>query len=241
MSQVHFRKSDLPVRVTQLEKRISDACLKKKRSRAEIQLVAVSKLQPSSAVKEAWLLGQKVFGENYLQEANGKKAVLSDLAIEWHFIGHLQSNKAKQVVGNFSLIHSVDSLKLVQALDRLAKDKNLIQKILIEVNLAGEQSKSGLSKEQCAELIAKAAEFPNLKFCGLMSLPPLGPSPESSRPYFRELRELRTKCIFLLPDHLQNYFIHLSMGTTGDFEVAIEEGATLIRVGTAYFGERESP
>lgn len=238
MSQNSIDWANLHKNAVLLEQRIQSACLKAGRKREEVTLIAVSKLQPCDLIREATTLGQRVFGENYVQEAKQKQMDLKDLQLNWHLIGHLQKNKAKLVVGEFSLIHSVDSLELAQLLNRICSEKDLRQAVLLEVNLSGEGSKSGMTEKECLELVSKAKDFPRLIFSGLMTMPPLSSTPENSRSYFKKLNLLLAEGQSKLSDSDQKNFCQLSMGTTGDFEVAIEEGATLIRVGTAYFGER---
>ena len=215
----------------EVRRRINAAALRAGRE-AQVRLVAVSKTVPVELIREAVAAGQRLFGENYLQEARGKIEVLGEAA-DWHFIGHLQSNKAKAAVELFELIHGVDRLKLAKALDAAAASLGKVQKILMQVNLAGEASKSGVSPEGAPELLRQIALLPHLQVLGLMTMPPFL-APEAVRPYFRALRELR--------DHLQDLsgrpLPELSMGMSGDYEVAIEAGATLVRVGTAIFGSR---
>ncbi len=198
-----------------------------------VRLVAVSKTVPLEHIQAAVAAGQLLFGENYLQEARPKIAALGP-ALSWHFIGHLQSNKAKAAAGLFDVIHGVDSLKLAQALNSAAASKGDIQKILIQINLAGEASKSGAAPETVPGLLREIGRLPHLRVLGLMALPPWLADPEAVRPYFRALREMR--------DRLEAYggqpLMELSMGMSGDFEVAVAEGATLVRVGTAIFGSR---
>jgi len=197
-----------------------------------VKLVAVSKTVDQGRIKEAWHAGQHIFGENYLQEAKAKIAALGP-GPAWHFIGHLQSNKAKAAVELFGLIHGVDRLKLAQALEKAAAQMGKVQEILIQVNLAGEESKSGTSPEAAAGLLQEIGQLPHLRVKGLMTMPPFL-DPEEVRPYFRALRELRDRLEQLDLGKLPE----LSMGMSGDYEVAVEEGATLVRVGTAIFGRR---
>lgn len=221
--------------LTEVKKRIEAAARRAGRGLGQVRLVAVSKTVPVARLQEAVAAGQTLFGENYLQEAQPKIAALGDAA-HWHFVGHLQTKKAKGVVGLFDLIHSVDRLKLAQALDQAAARLGRIQDILIQVNLAGEASKSGAAPGEVADLLEEIGKLPHLRVMGLMTMPPWFDEPERVRPYFRALRELRDRLEELrlsasgLPE--------LSMGMTGDFEVAVEEGATLVRVGAAIFGER---
>ena len=212
--------------------RMAAAARRAGRDPAGVRLVAVSKTVPVELIRQAVAAGQRLFGENYLQEARGKIEALGEAA-SWHFIGHLQSNKAKAAVDRFELIHGVDRLKLARALEAAAASLESSQKILMQVNLAGEASKSGTSPEAAAELWREISRLPHLRLVGLMTMPPFL-DPEAVRPYFRALRELRER----LQDLGGTPLPELSMGMSGDFEVAIEEGATLVRVGTAIFGSR---
>ncbi len=204
----------------------------------EAKILAVSKLQPADKIRQLHAQGQKLFGENYVQEALDKIELLADIPdLEWHFIGHLQKNKAKQVVGHFSLIHSVDSLELAQVLDRQCVIKSLSQKILLQVNLAGEISKGGFSRQRVRELWPRLTELQNLRICGLMTMPPLTETEVEVRPYFRELRELLQE-LRPITDRKRHPLTELSMGTSHDYAVAVSEGATILRLGTILFGER---
>jgi pyridoxal phosphate enzyme (YggS family) len=215
-----------------VKRRITAAALRAGRDPGAVRLVAVSKTMPVERLQEAVAAGQRLFGENYLQEARGKIAALPE-AVSWHFIGHLQSNKARGAVELFELIHGVDRLKLARALDAAAASLDKVQDILVQVNLAGEASKSGAAPETAPELLRQISRLSRLKVRGLMTMPPFLP-PEAVRPYFHALRELREHCRDLTGLPLPE----LSMGMSGDFEVAVEEGATLVRVGTAIFGSR---
>ena len=207
------------------------------RDSASVQLVAVSKTIAADRVREALEAGVTIVGENYVQEARDKFQALVQYPVSWHFIGHLQSNKAKYAVRLFDLIHSVDSLKLAGELDKQAAKVDKIQSILIQVNISGEGTKSGIAAEETSALIIAISQLKNLSIKGLMTMPPYFYQPEKVRPFFAALRRLR--------DDIQDRSIpnvamqELSMGMTGDFEVAIEEGATLVRIGTAIFGERK--
>jgi PLP dependent protein len=216
----------------EVRSRIKTAALRAGRDPEAVRLVAVSKIIPVERLQEALAADQRLFGENYLQEARGKIAALNE-GVSWHFIGHLQSNKARGAVELFELIHGVDRLKLAQALDAAAASLDQVQNILIQVNLAGEASKSGAAPEAVLELLRQLRLLPHLKVLGLMTMPPFLP-PEAVRPFFRALRELREPCQDLTGLPLPE----LSMGMSGDYEVAVEEGATLVRVGTAIFGSR---
>ncbi|RLA90896.1 MAG: YggS family pyridoxal phosphate-dependent enzyme [Deltaproteobacteria bacterium] len=200
----------------------------------EVKLVAVSKTVDLERMRRAIAAGVKILGENYLQEAQTKIAALGQV-VSWHFIGNLQTNKAAGAVAGFDLIHSVDRLKLAQALEKAAQKLGKIQEILIEVNLAGEASKSGVAPEDAAALIEAIAALPHLRLRGLMTMPPWFNEPEAVRPYFKQLRELKDRLSRSFPEIQLS---ELSMGMSGDFEAAIAEGATLVRIGTAIFGAR---
>ncbi len=202
------------------------------------KLLAVSKLQTSERIREIYQLGQRKFAENYVQEALEKLDSLQDLVeIEWHLIGHLQKNKAKLVVGRFHLIHSVDSLELAEVLNKACINKNIHQSILVQVNLAKEATKSGFDKAALWTAWNQLVQLSHLKICGFMTMPPLTETGESARPYFRQLRELRED-LAKNTDLKTHPLNELSMGTSHDFKVAIEEGATIVRLGTILFGER---
>jgi pyridoxal phosphate enzyme (YggS family) len=228
--------STLKARLAQVRTRICQAAESCDRDPDEIRLVAVSKTKPADMAAEAVRAGVTILGENYIQEARQKVADLADLAVSWHLIGHLQSNKAKYAVRIFDLIHSVDSLKLARELDRQAARFDRVQEILIQVNISRESSKSGARERDTADLLRACAQLDHLRVSGLMTMPPFFDQPERARPYFRALRILRDRLMTLESHRIQ--LSELSMGMTGDFEVAIEEGATLVRVGTAIFGAR---
>ncbi len=220
-----------------VRQRITETCIRCGRDPGAVRLVCVSKTMRAETVLPAIQAGADLFGENYIQEALEKCTVLAEYPVLWHFIGHLQTNKAKYAVKLFDLIHTVDSLRLAAELDREARKIGKVQKILIQVNMGKEASKSGIDAESAETLIRDLAAFPNILVRGMMVIPPFFDEPERVRPYFRGLRELR--------DTLNKPGIsgigldELSMGMTGDFEAAIEEGATLVRIGTAIFGERQ--
>jgi pyridoxal phosphate enzyme (YggS family) len=226
---------DLKNRLENVNDRINKAALKCGRDPENIYLVAVSKTIPANRVKEAIELGVTILGENYVQEARDKFNVLGTYPVSWHFIGHLQTNKAKYAVRLFDLIHSVDTLKLARELDKQAKKVNKFQDILIQINVSKEPSKSGSDIENAANLIKDIVHLENVSLKGFMAMPPFFNNPEKARPYFIALRNLRDQIQKTLPGVALN---ELSMGMTGDFEVAIEEGATFVRIGTAIFGER---
>ena len=224
--------SQIAQNLAEVRRRIAAAAHRAGRDPAAVRLVAVSKTMPLELIRQAVAAGQRLFGENYLQEAQPKIEALGQAA-SWHFIGHLQSKKAKAVVALCELIHGVDRLKLAQALDAAAAQMGKVQDILMQVNLAEEATKSGVAPEAAPELLREISHLPHLRLMGLMTMPPFL-APEAVRPYFRALRELRDRLTDLSGQPLPE----LSMGMSGDFEVAIEEGATLVRVGTAIFGSR---
>ena len=223
--------------IAAIRERIIRAAERSGRQAKEVKLVAVSKTVDAGAIKEAIKTGLRIFGENRVQEARDKIAILrfeaANQDLEWHLIGHLQRNKAKYAVGLFELIHSVDSVALADELQRQADKAGRAQRILVEVKLSEEDTKAGIAEKDLAALVEHISGLKDLVLEGLMMMPPFFGNPEEARPYFRRLRELR--------DELQNkgFKLHeLSMGMSNDFEVAIEEGATLVRVGTSIFGER---
>ncbi|MBI1912972.1 MAG: YggS family pyridoxal phosphate-dependent enzyme [Deltaproteobacteria bacterium] len=214
--------------------RINRAARKAGRDPSEVTLVAVTKTVEPKKIKEAISGGVRVFGENYIQEAEEKIAKIKEKNIKWHFVGHLQKNKAKLAVEMFDLIHTVDSVELAAELNKRAKEP---QDVLIEVNIGREKTKTGVDAEGAVKLARAMSELENLKLKGLMTIPPFFEEPEMSRPYFVMLRRLAER---INKERIPRVFLHeLSMGMSNDFEVAIEEGATLIRVGTAIFGPRE--
>ncbi len=218
-----------------VEEEIRKACERSGRSREEVTLIAVSKTKPVSMLEEAYGLGVRVFGENKVQELVEKYDTLPE-DIEWHMIGHLQRNKIKYIIGKAALIHSVDSLRLAEAIDKEAAKQNTAARILIEVNVAREESKFGLMPEAVPEFVDKVSEFAHLKVEGLMTIAPFVENPEENRPIFAYLRKLSVD-IAKKNAHNTNMSV-LSMGMTNDYQVAVEEGATMVRVGTGIFGER---
>ena len=218
---------DIAANIKEVHRRIERACERSRRSPEEITLVTVTKGFESQAIRAAFDCGIRNFGENRVQEAEGKIGQLSDLKpdVTWHMVGHLQSNKTKAAVELFDIIHSVDSVRLAEILSRRA-ERTL--PVLLEVNVSGEATKGGFSVAGIVAAVNEIRQLPNLKTMGLMTVAPFVADPEEIRPVFRKLRELR--------DSLG--LKHLSMGMTDDFEVAIEEGATMIRIGRAIFGER---
>jgi pyridoxal phosphate enzyme (YggS family) len=223
-------------RFNRIRGRIRQAAERAGRDPATVRLVAVSKTKPVEMMREAVAAGAAVFGENYIQEAREKHAALADLGLEWHFIGHLQSNKAKYAVKLFDLIHSVDTVKLAREIDRQAAKIGRIQPILLQVNISREPTKSGIDPQDLPALAADVARLPNLSVKGLMTMPPFFDDPDRARPFFRSLHRLSLDVLDLSIPNIS--MAELSMGMTGDFEAAVEEGATLVRIGTALFGPR---
>ena len=225
--------------IAQIRRRIDQAAHLAGRDPAEVQLMAVTKTQPADRIREAYEAGLRLFGENRVQEYSGKSVDLRDLPnAEWHMIGHLQTNKALSAVELFHAIDSVDSVRLAHKLNESAAQLARKLPILIEINVGGEAAKSGLSPaaDELGELLRLAPEFDHLEIRGLMTVPPYSEDPEAARPYFRILRELRDS--ISARQLAQIRLDSLSMGMSHDFEVAIEEGSTCVRVGTAIFGER---
>jgi pyridoxal phosphate enzyme (YggS family) len=219
-----------------IRERMAQAALKAGRDPAEVRLVAVSKTKPAAAIAEAFRCGQTVFGENYVQELVAKAAELPK-EISWHFIGNLQSNKVRQIAGLVDMIHSVDRISLAREIDRQWGMLGKSCEILIEVNISCEATKGGTSCDELMQLVSEAAALPNLRIKGLMTMPPFFDDPEAARPYFSALRELAREVAAAGIAGVE--MRELSMGMSGDFEAAIGEGATLVRVGSALFGERE--
>lgn len=218
-----------------VEDNVDAACRKAGRSRDEVTLIAVSKTKPVEMLSTIYNQGIRDFGENKVQEMCDKMEQLpSD--IRWHMIGHLQTNKVKYIVGHTTLIHSVDSLHLAKEIEKQAEKKDVTVDILVEVNIAEEESKFGIHKEETYELVRQIAALPHVHICGLMTIAPYVENPEDNRMYFRGIRQLS---VDIAEQNIDNVDMDvLSMGMTGDYMVAIEEGATMVRVGTSIFGER---
>jgi pyridoxal phosphate enzyme (YggS family) len=219
-----------------VRERIASAARAAGRNPSDIRLVAVSKTFPSDAVRAAYAAGQRDFGENKVQEALQKIGETAELEIRWHLIGHLQSNKARKAGPAFAAIHSIDSVDLLQRVDAAAAEQGAAPEVLIQVDLAGEETKFGAPEADVPAIARAAAACRAARLTGLMLLPPWSEDPEVARPYFRRLRELRDR---LVADGIGRAALgELSMGMSHDFEVAIQEGATIVRVGTAIFGKR---
>ena len=222
-------------RLEEVEERIQEACRRAGRDRSEVTLIAVSKTKPAEVLKEAYDLGIRVFGENKVQELTEKYEVLPK-DIRWHMIGHLQTNKVKYIADKVELIHSVDSLKLAETIEKEAAKRNRTIDILVEVNVAEEESKFGLKVEEVIPFIEKVAGFSHINVRGLMTIAPFVENPEKNRSVFADLRKLS---VDIMEKNIDNVNVSiLSMGMTNDYEVAIEEGATMVRVGTGIFGAR---
>lgn len=219
-----------------VEEKVKEACRRAGRNRDEVTLIAVSKTKPMSMIEELLPLGVVDFGENKVQELTAKEEALPS-GLHWHMIGHLQRNKVKYIVGRVYMIHSVDSLRLAEEISREALKKNVTVRILLEVNVAGEDSKFGAAVSETAALAESIAKLPAVHIEGLMTIAPFAENPEDNREYFQKLRQLS---VDIARRNIDNVSMDvLSMGMTGDYSVAVEEGATCVRVGTGIFGGRE--
>jgi len=230
----------LAARFAEVKARIEAAVKGSGRSSGEVRLIAISKTHPSSLVKSVIELGATDLGENRVQEAEVKIPQVGRDAARWHLVGHLQANKARRALQLFDVIHSLDSIALAQRLDRLCEELGRQSvPLLIQVDLAHEETKSGITEQELPQLVEAIGKLKRLELIGLMTLPPFFADPEHARPYFRRLRQLRDELVAagVFGDKLGE----LSMGMTHDFAVAIDEGATMVRIGTAIFGERERP
>ena len=220
----------------EVEEKIEAACKRAGRDRSEVTLIAVSKTKPVEMLEEVYQTGIREFGENKVQEMMDKYEVLPK-DIHWHMIGHLQRNKVKYLMGKAALIHSVDSLRLAEEISTQSVKHEVTTDILIEVNIAGEETKFGTDREEAIALVEAAAKLPNIHICGLMTIAPFVENPEDNRKYFQQIRQLS---VDIKEKNIDNVDMQiLSMGMTGDYEVAIEEGATMVRVGTGIFGARD--
>ncbi len=231
---------DIATNLDDVRTRIAAACQRAGRSPKDVTLVAVSKTQPMAAIQAALVHGQHDFGENRFEEVASKIALQRDLgigdAIRWHFIGNIQSRKSAEAVGAFTLIHAVDRLKIAERLSRDALQAGCVLSVLLEVNVSGEESKHGFSADELRRVVPQLVQLAGLRIQGLMTMAPLMDDPQQARPTFRSLRLLRAELAITTP-HVD--WRHLSMGMTNDFEVAIEEGATIVRIGTAIFAARK--
>ncbi|PIT99312.1 MAG: YggS family pyridoxal phosphate-dependent enzyme [Bdellovibrionales bacterium CG10_big_fil_rev_8_21_14_0_10_45_34] len=222
-------------RILWVENQLRFASENSLRSKTPI-LIAVSKLQPAEKIQQAYDLGLRVFAENYPQELREKKSCLPP-DISWHFIGRIQKKNLKYIVGEVDLIHSISTVEELEAVNAQASKKDVVQRVLIQVNLSGELSKAGCSPEEVKSLFLRFKTFRNVRLSGLMTMPPFSDNPENSRPFFRRLREIGDEIVSC--GFFESAF-ELSMGTSQDFQVAIEEGATMVRVGAQILGERKS-
>jgi PLP dependent protein len=226
----------LSERLIQVREEISNAEKKSGRTSGSVKLIAVSKNFEKEILLEAIQAGCSVFGENRIQEAKEKIEALKRKKVEWHFIGHLQKNKVKYIYELFDLIHSIDSFELGQTIHNGALTRGMVIPALVQVNIASEGSKSGVEPAHLEELLKKLSSLNGLRIQGLMSVPPFADTPEKSRPYFAQLRELKDQ---MIRSDIENIELNeLSMGMSGDYKIAIEEGATFVRVGSAIFGQR---
>jgi len=221
----------------EINKQIMDTAISCGRKPETIRLIAVSKRKSVETIMEGIKAGAKHLGENYIQEAIEKIDIIGKETACWHFIGHLQSNKAKFAVQYFDYIHTVDKLKLAKAIDKQAKKIDKIQKILVQVNISEEKTKSGTNTEDTIQLVEQITLFENLSLQGLMCMPPYFSEPEKARIYFKQLGRIKERITALKLDNVS--MEHLSMGMSNDFKVAIEEGSTMVRVGTSIFGSRD--
>jgi hypothetical protein len=229
------KESMLKKNLESVEESIVEACGKAGRKRGDVTLIAVSKTKPVEMLKEAYDLGVRVFGENKVQELLDKYEALPK-DVEWHMIGHLQTNKVKYLIGKVEMIHSVDSLRLAQAIEKESAKKDCVTKILIEVNVAEEESKFGIRVDEVESFVERLAEFEHVQVCGLMTIAPFVENSEENREIFKNLHKLS---VDIMGKNIDNRNVDvLSMGMTNDYGVAIEEGATMVRVGTGIFGFR---
>ena len=243
-----YKGEEIVLRLDQIRARIRDACERSGRDQKDVELIAVSKTKPYQAIEAAYQAGVLNFGENYVQELNEKILTWNDKhlsdPVKWHMIGHLQKNKVKYLIGRVELIHSVDSIALAEQIEKEAEKKDAVVKILMEVNIAAERTKFGLDPSSAAEAARQINSLPHVRLLGLMTSAPYTEDPETNRLYFRRLNNLGQELLAqgLLATECEGYKLPvLSMGMSGDFEVAIEEGSTMIRVGTSVFGSRNYP
>ena len=237
MTHVNTAEDPLAQRLALVRNQLAAAAEKAGRRAEEVRLIAISKPHPAAVVKHLIELGAADVGENRVQEAEEKIIEIGRDKVRWHLVGHLQANKARRAVNLFDVIHSLDSIDLARRLDRLCEEEGRDKlRVLIQVDLGHEETKSGIEETALSQLVDSLAELSRLELIGLMTLPPFFENPEHSRPFFRRLRELRDE--LSRQGAFQDRKTELSMGMTQDFAVAIEEGATMVRVGTAIFGER---
>lgn len=229
----------IAVRLAEVRARIDAAARGAGRDPSSVRLVAVSKTFPLESIRDAYSAGQRDFGENRVQEALEKIGASADLDARWHLLGHLQTNKARRAASAFAMIQSIDSAELLRKLDAAAADAGRTPELLVQVDLAGEASKHGARPNDVPHILEEAGRCQAARVVGVMTLPPIPEAPEDARPWFRQLRELRAE--WLRSGVPSGMLREMSMGMSGDFEVAIQEGATIVRVGTAIFGRRRVP
>jgi len=237
MTESRTVNDELGERFANIDNRIRQALNRAQRPSDDVTLIAISKTHPASLIKEVLALGATDIGENRVQEAEPKIVEVGRSSARWHLVGHLQTNKAKRAVKLFDVIHSLDSIELAQRLDRLCIEEDESLEVLVQVDLGREETKSGVAEPELRQLVEQVSKSERLKLAGLMTLPPFFDDPEEARPFFRRLADLRNS--FVNEGVFANGRGELSMGMTHDFEIAIEEGATMVRIGTAIFGERE--
>lgn len=229
------RENEIAYNIKSVQERIVAACERSGRNPLDVTLIAVSKTKPVEDIRYAMSAGMAYFGENKVQELTGKMDEIKE-PLHWNMIGHLQKNKVKYIVGRVDLIHSVDSVALASQIQKEAQKKQVHVDVLIEVNVSGEESKFGVTPQNLEQTVREIATFPDVRVKGLMTVAPFTEDPEENRPYFRKLRDL---AVDIAGKSIDNVAMNiLSMGMTGDFEIAVEEGATMVRVGTAIFGKR---
>jgi len=229
--------ADIKSNLAQVRERIEMATQRAGRDPGSVRLVAISKGHPVDAIRLAYAAGVTEFGENRAREGRNKVEELRTLAISWHFVGHLQSNKVKYVLGTYQLLHSLDRMSLATEIDKRARRASIVQPCLVQVNVSGEESKFGLPPGEVGSFLDRVSKLGGVKVEGLMMIAPLVDDPEEARPFFRRLRELAEELRPRLPPTVS--LSDLSMGMTNDYEVAVEEGATIVRIGRAIFGERQ--
>lgn len=222
--------------LAEVKSNIAEAARACGRDPAEIRLIAVSKTVDSQRIANAYDCGQNLFGENRVQDALEKIDLLKGKEIHWHLIGHLQKNKVKYIIGKFDLVHSIDNFSLAETVHKKSQEQEIVTNVLMQVNISGEETKSGLSPDQLQDTLVQVSQLSGVQVKGLMTIPPMQSDPEASRQYFAELRELRDEIARQAIKNIQ--LDELSMGMSNDYQVAVQEGATLVRVGTAIFGDR---
>ncbi|MCA1604249.1 MAG: YggS family pyridoxal phosphate-dependent enzyme [Acidobacteria bacterium] len=239
MSETSFALLSLNERLSNVRNRLEGAALRANRTPEQVTLIAISKTHTAETIRAGQELGITDFGENRVQEAEGKIAELGRNSSRWHLVGHLQANKARRAISLFDIVHSLDTVALARRLDRLCLQEGRMElPVLIQIDLGGEETKTGIDPRQLPKLLDALKDCPRLRLVGLMTLPPYFEDPECGRPYFKTLRELRDE--LQVEGRFGAQSGELSMGMSHDFEIAIAEGATMVRVGTAIFGERES-